>query len=269
MSFEVENNSDGVEEINVSISGIHFQSRITSKYSIKSVRCALHTLQLAIADVLKNKEVTQTIEDARRVCKKSTVDMIERLIELQPCCDESTNRDLYLAPKTWNKLKSIVDSLIPARIARKKLQQQHLIISDLYHVWTLCVLETSKVNTTLAISDSDVDKIETLMKEFEQKRKRRTKSPSCLIDIRNYLNSFFQLPRLKSKENILQFWKKNRRSMPDLYKLASIVLAVPSTQVSVERLFSSLKYILSPLRSDLNENIINDILLIRANAKKQ
>ncbi|KYN08223.1 hypothetical protein ALC62_00798 [Cyphomyrmex costatus] len=74
---------------------------------------------------------------------------------------------------------------------------------------------------------------------------------------------------LKSKENILQFWKKNKRSMPDLYKLANIVLAVPSTKVSVERLFSSLKYILSPLRSNLNENIINDILLIRANVKKQ
>lgn len=208
-----------------------------------------------------------------------------------------------------------------------------MTIGDFYHVWTLCILETSKVNTTLAIdlvdamkkrqtqlfqndvflagifldvrynvvlssqetkqakqhliniwnqltkietlnnpriniastscyenSDSDVDEIETLMKEFE--RKKRTKSPPCLIvcDIRNHLNSFFQVPRLKSKENILQFWKKNRRSMPDLYKLASIVLAVSSTQVNVERLFSSLKYILSLLRSNLNENIINDIL---------
>lgn len=49
--------------------------------------------------------------------------MIERLIELKLCCDESTNKDLYLAPETWNKLKSIVDSLISARIATKKLQE--------------------------------------------------------------------------------------------------------------------------------------------------
>jgi len=32
---------------------------------------------------------------------------------------------------------------------------------------------------------------------------------------------------------------------PELYILAKIVFAVPSTQVSVERLFSGLKFILS------------------------
>ncbi|KYN22647.1 hypothetical protein ALC57_04948, partial [Trachymyrmex cornetzi] len=62
------------------------------------LRCASHTLQLAIADVLKNKEVIDT----------------------------NNRRCLTLAPKIWNKLKSIVDGLILAHIATKKLQEQHL-----------------------------------------------------------------------------------------------------------------------------------------------
>lgn len=44
-----------------------------------------------------------------------------------------------------------------------------------------------------------------------------------------------------------------------------IVLSVPATQVSVERLFSGLKYILFLLRTNINENILEDQLLVRAN----
>lgn len=43
------------------------------------------------------------------------------------------------------------------------------------------------------------------------------------------------------------------------------VLSVPATQVSVERLFSGLKFILSPLRTNINEHILENQLLVRAN----
>lgn len=71
--------------------------------------------------------------------------------------------------------------------------------------------------------------------------------------------------RLSRKINILQFWEEKRKSQPKLYKLAMVVLSVPATQVSVERLFSGLTFILSPLRTNVNENILEDQLLVRAN----
>ncbi|XP_067213908.1 uncharacterized protein [Linepithema humile] len=71
--------------------------------------------------------------------------------------------------------------------------------------------------------------------------------------------------RISRKTNILEFWKENSITQPELYKLAMIVLAVPATQVSVERLFSSLKFGLSPLRTNINEAILEDQLLVRAN----
>jgi len=58
--------------------------------------------------------------------------------------------------------------------------------------------------------------------------------------------------RLNHKTNILEFWKSMETTYPEVYILAKIVFAVPSTQVSVERLFSGLKFILSPYRCNVN-----------------
>lgn len=71
--------------------------------------------------------------------------------------------------------------------------------------------------------------------------------------------------RISRKTNILEFWKENSITQPELYKLAMTVLAVPATQVSVERLFSGLKFVLSPLRMNIDEAILEDQLLVRAN----
>ena len=47
--------------------------------------------------------------------------------------------------------------------------------------------------------------------------------------------------------------------------LAWTVLALPTTQVSVERLFSGVKYILSDLRNSLAEDTLQTIMLQRTN----
>ena len=72
-----------------------------------------------------------------------------------------------------------------------------------------------------------------------------------------------QQSRLALSENVIQFWSNQNNT---LSKIANIVLAVPCTQVSVERLFSSLKYIFSDQRNRLDPNILEHILLVRANA---
>lgn len=51
---------------------------------------------------------------------------------------------------------------------------------------------------------------------------------------------------------------------PDLYKLAMSVLPVPVTQVSVEHAFSSQIHSV-PLRSNLNEKVLEDIIFLRLN----
>lgn len=71
--------------------------------------------------------------------------------------------------------------------------------------------------------------------------------------------------RLNRKINVLQFWEERKHNQHELYKLAITVLAVPATQVSVERLFSGLKFILSSLRTNIDERTLENQLLVRVN----
>lgn len=52
---------------------------------------------------------------------------------------------------------------------------------------------------------------------------------------------------------------------PVLYKLASVVHAVPPTQTTIERAFSAMALILTHLRTNLSDNNLVNILMIRLN----
>lgn len=65
--------------------------------------------------------------------------------------------------------------------------------------------------------------------------------------------------------SVLDFWKKNRLNENELYKLSSVLFAIPPTQTSVERAFSSLALVLTPHRTLLSDDTLENILLIRTN----
>ena len=54
-------------------------------------------------------------------------------------------------------------------------------------------------------------------------------------------NSFANKPRLGKNENVLRYWEHFKESKRELYKLSQVVLAVPATQVCVDRAFFRLK----------------------------
>ena len=51
----------------------------------------------------------------------------------------------------------------------------------------------------------------------------------------------------------------------DLAKIARIALQLPVTQVSVESVFSSLKYVLNELRMRFGDDVVHAILVLCAN----
>ncbi|XP_033212130.1 zinc finger BED domain-containing protein 4-like [Belonocnema kinseyi] len=84
-------------------------------------------------------------------------------------------------------------------------------------------------------------------------------------DLRLQLENFQeQIPQPESCD-VLAYWKDKKHTWPELHELAMIVLATPATQVSVERLFSGMRYIFSTLRGNLKGEILDLILLIRCN----
>jgi hypothetical protein len=115
--------------------------------------------------------------------------------------------------------------------------------------------------------EEHIDEMESLLATTERDRRqdRRAGYRQTYCNISATLENFSKHPRINYKENILNFWLKKQISDPQLYSLACIILATPATQVSVERLFSSLKFVLSALRTNLNDDIVEDILVIRNN----
>lgn len=85
------------------------------------------------------------------------------------------------------------------------------------------------------------------------------------INLKDLLEGFCGI-KMPHNLSILEFWEKNKLDMPDLYKLATTVFAVPPTQASVERAFSALALVILPRRTNLSDETMQQILLIRLNS---
>lgn len=83
---------------------------------------------------------------------------------------------------------------------------------------------------------------------------------AAILAIRNYNEK-------KSLDiDVIQYWYNKRFSDPTLSKLALIVHAVPATEVSCERCFSTLKFILNDYRTNIRSDTLADLMLIKLNA---
>lgn len=83
-------------------------------------------------------------------------------------------------------------------------------------------------------------------------------------DIEHLLDMFDPAP-IKSNENIIQFWEDNKNKYKKIYKLATVVMGIPPTEVQEERDFSKLNYIFGDRRCHLTEERLEDILTINLN----
>lgn len=89
-----------------------------------------------------------------------------------------------------------------------------------------------------------------------------------IAKIRNSLDEYanqklsFSLPRRTIE--ICDFWKSRDAA---IFQVAEIIFTVPCTQVSVERMFSHLKIILSDQRMRLSQGNIDNIMTLRCNKK--
>lgn len=86
------------------------------------------------------------------------------------------------------------------------------------------------------------------------------------MEFTKLLNVYEKTEPVNMSVSVLDFWEQQRDVFPELYKIAKVVHAVPATQSSVERTFSTLSFVFNKLRSQLSETMLEDILLIKLNA---
>lgn len=119
--------------------------------------------------------------------------------------------------------------------------------------------QISESNNLELDSNQNSDVLEQFLREKKSIEVPCLSQNSTSTIIENILKTYYlNQKRLSYKTNILQFWKSMEDMYPELYILAKTVFAVPSTQISVERLFSGFKFILSLYRSNITSKNLED-----------
>lgn len=81
------------------------------------------------------------------------------------------------------------------------------------------------------------------------------------------LNRYQSIPRISPNSDINKYWVNAFQEFPCIASVAFEIISVPVTEVSVERVFSHLNYIMNKHRTRLDEGLLEDILFLRLNKK--
>lgn len=71
--------------------------------------------------------------------------------------------------------------------------------------------------------------------------------------------------QIEFANDLFVFWETQKMLNPELYKLATVIFSVSPSQATIERAFSSLPIILSPLRNQLGNKTLENLLIARLN----
>lgn len=114
----------------------------------------------------------------------------------------------------------------------------------------------------LELEDSE-DELESSLRASEREERSAIAQGIPDAGFAKFLEWYQKTSRLSKDQDILKWWESQENS--PMQKAALTVLALPVTQVSVERLFSGLAFVLNPLRNRLGSTTIEDIMLLRTN----
>lgn len=88
---------------------------------------------------------------------------------------------------------------------------------------------------------------------------------STLDEVHAQIQRFISTQHEITDANIIHFWNCNEKAFPELFELSKVIFAIAPTQAIVERSFSTLSYVFNDYRSQLSQNLLEDILTICLN----
>ena len=134
----------------------------------------------------------------------------------------------------------------------------HMDIEEVASVGGNVVLEENIMEAD--ISFEEYAKSRTKMSRIS-KGLEETGNESLYSEIFKYNN----LNLINSNNDLLDFWCLNNNKFPKLSLIAKNIFAMPSTEVSVERTFSIMKYILSDQRMSIVDDLLEKLLMVIIN----
>lgn len=128
-------------------------------------------------------------------------------------------------------------------------------------------LPTVEAKQRASHMDECDDDLERIMREMEWQKSNSdaVETDSGNISILEEIEKFCTRGRVNATNDMNQSWKADKFTFPLLYELAKIVMAVAPTEVSVERNFSTLDFILNKRRNRLTDPNLEMILFTKLN----
>lgn len=154
------------------------------------------------------------------------------------------------------------------------VDEQETAICLLENLWTRlnrndsqCAQDSESVEQEL-LSNNECNMDSDLL-AFVQSTDQRMSMNAQPKSVRSQAISFYKTETMKNvlnSKSILDYWSGTvRHEYNTLYELSQVLLSVPATQVSVERAFSSLRFILTDYRQRIADEALENILLMRLN----
>lgn len=146
------------------------------------------------------------------------------------------------------------------------IQNKENAIEFLMNLHTrICAIESANINNEQQTNNDELNTfMNTMMYENTQRSENENGNEATDLTIPEILRNFIGVKETLNT-SVFDYWEKSKHLQPVLFKLASIVHAVPPTQTTVERSFSAMALVFSPLRTRISDDNLESSLLIRLN----
>lgn len=127
---------------------------------------------------------------------------------------------------------------------------------------------SNESNSNHSSSEDEISVESTRALEYYMKKKTKSTNifATNIFEISEKVLKFIETKHDNATGTIFQFWTENNKKYPELFEMSQIVFAICPTQAIVERAFSALSHIFPPKRSQLKEELLEDILTISLNS---
>lgn len=116
------------------------------------------------------------------------------------------------------------------------------------------------VNENDSLEEYFNQQVELVQNNAEQYRRTQ------FMESLDHFHRSVEIMKFEPIQTILEFWEKNKLLFPALYDVACVINAIPPSQATVERAFSTLKFVFGVHRTMLDQGRLEDILMIKLNA---
>jgi hypothetical protein len=154
---------------------------LISAENISLIRCAAHTLQLAVKDTVIDKNIKELLAAANQFARKlrtptsrlilkslkkpipvlnvktrwsSSFDMVESLLDLRTemnLLGQSIKKKFLLKESQWEALEKLKTAMQPVKNLTLLLQRENLLIGDFYGAWLETKVKLKNINSSISL----------------------------------------------------------------------------------------------------------------------